>query len=699
MGLNVASSWNAGGSWTQAKYGAKSLYKSQITTKGEDQVQTLKLPFPEITFPKEHLVGGVDKSMVPLQANGRPQYYLEIAILAFPANVAKKKLDTTQIVNLTAYFNPATDEVKWKAPAGEWIIQRFVCSNSGQQLVLPGPNSAGLTIDHFDADAVRAHLNYVFDRLKPALGDFRNTGLKSIYFASYEAKGGVWTPTLPAEFKKLNGYEIIKFLPWIFDKEAFPEITNKRLKTDFSKTLSELMINNLYNTAREVCNPLGLQVNCEAGGPGYPLYNGPAEPLKALGSVDVPRGEFWVNYHVTYKDEKAGNEIDILRVCKEVSAASHIYQKGIVEEESFTSFQQYQEGPADMKPFADRAFCEGMNRVVFHGFSHVPDGQGKPGNSYHAGTQFNDQLTWWPKAKPFVSYLTRLSAVFQQSKFVADVLYYYGDKVPNTAAAKNSRFIVGGGFDYEVVNTEILLNGLTVKDGKLHLSNGAEFVVLALNDEDKMNATVLAKLNELALKGAKIVGVQPKAVEEFMHYPKSDALNERIFKTIWSNETNLSTIAIGKIPAIYMAVKPIDVLNALNVKPDINYADKDSFLIDFIHYQKDVNDIYFVRNNSNHVQTRLIGFRQTGKVPELWNPQTGEIIRSPMYNQSDVYTNIQLSFPAYGSFLLVFREGNEIPSFSSVISKNQLPVNIQYTPEGIWIEEIGKYELKSAKGT
>ena len=64
---------------------------------------------------------------------------------------------------------------------------------------------------------------------------------------------------------------------------------------DFRKTLSEMMISNLYKQAREICNSYGLLINCEAGGPGYPLYNGPAEPLKALGALDLPRGEFCVN--------------------------------------------------------------------------------------------------------------------------------------------------------------------------------------------------------------------------------------------------------------------------------------------------------------------------------------------------------------------------------------------------------------------
>jgi len=102
-----------------------------------------------------------------------------------------------------------------------------------------------------------------------------------------------------------------------------------------------LIINNLYKNAKELCNKYGLKINCEAGGPGYPLYNGPAEPLKALGALDIPRGEFWIN-HSRYYQDNTKDSIDILRVVKEVAAASHIYEKGIVEQEAFTSFQTFQ---------------------------------------------------------------------------------------------------------------------------------------------------------------------------------------------------------------------------------------------------------------------------------------------------------------------------------------------------------------------
>jgi hypothetical protein len=481
---------------------------------------------------------------------------------------------------------------------------------------------------------VETHLMYFIDKLQPVLGDFRETALKSFYLASYEARGFVWTSSLSDEFKNLNGYSIDKFIPLFFSKDYFPEETNKMIDTDFKKTLSELMINNLYRKTQEICSQYGLQINCEAGGPGYPLYNGPAEPLKALGSLDIPRGEFWVNHSRYYKAPNGIDSIDILNVVKEVAAASNIYEKGIVEEEAFTSFQHWQAGPFDIKPEGDRAFCEGMNRVVFHGFSHNITGSGFPGYVYHAGTHINDKRAWWAKVKPFISYMSRLSAVFQETDFVADAVWYYGDKVPNSATAKNTHFSVGAGYDYEVINTDILLNNLSVQNGKLTLTNGAEFSVLALENEELINPKVLLKVKELAENGAKITGAKPKGVTDIKNSPVTKAEGKKMIDELWKNSSP-SAFQPNETGKIYAGISSKEILQKLDIPSDLDYPDKETFLIDYIHYQKGETDFYFLRNTSPEWISRDVGFRQQNTAPEIWNPVSGEIAPVTILNRKE----------------------------------------------------------------
>ncbi len=413
VGLNMASSWNAGGAWITPENSAKSLYFSQRQV-GPGDTGPIKLPFPEIS---EKNAAGKKRFLV-YQSNGRPAFYQEVAIVGVPLRQGHPSRDPREFLDLSSRFDAQTEELNW-VPTGDWIIYRYGCANSGERLKQPSAHSVGPIIDHFDAQATEAHFTYVIEKLIQTMGDLRATALKSLYLASYEATGFVWTTSLPDLFAAINGYEVARFLPVIFEPTAFAEPVASKVKRDLQRTLSELMITNFYQRARAVANRYGLKINSESGGPGLPLHNVPAEPLRALGAMDLPRGEFWVNHS---RFNEAG--IDMSRVVKEVSAAAHLYGRGIVEEEAFTTFQHWQEGPFDLKPYGDRAFAEGMNRVVIHGFSHSPDSFGSPGIAYHAGTHFNDRRVWFSKIRPFNDYLARTSFVLQESEFVADVLYY-----------------------------------------------------------------------------------------------------------------------------------------------------------------------------------------------------------------------------------------------------------------------------------
>lgn len=676
VGLGLASSWNAGGSWVTPQQAAKTLYYARIKILGAE-LQTIKLPFPTITPDKQ----GKPRPIV-YRSDGKPAYYEDVAVLALPAGVTSA-LDTTKILNLTAFFDPNTETLSWKAPAGDWEIYRYVCSNSGEQLIRPSQNSAGPIIDHFDSTATRMHLTYFIDRLKPLVGDFRKSALKYLYLASYEAKEFTWTPTLPAAFKKLNGYDLYKFLPAIFNKGWYQPEVAERFQYDMDKAFSELMINNHYRKAKEICNSNGLKIISESGGPGH-LHHIPVETLKALGSLDIPRGEYWYN-RTFFMEADKDSLVDMIWLVKEIAAASHIYKRGLVEEESFTSYWDWQEGPFNLKPLADRAFCEGMNRLVIHGFPHNPTGTGFPGIAYFAGTHFNDKQVWWPNIRPFTDYLGRVSHLLQKASFVSDVLYYYGEKVPNLIPPKNTRFVVGPGYDYEIVNTEILLKELTVENGDLVLPGVGRYKVLTIGNEETTNPDVLKKLKWLAEKGAIIVGQQPKGAAGLHQQPEANQQVQALATPLWTNERFVkNTRTTGKI---YANTSPLEVLKALGIPADVDYtgqkADQRHTPIDYIHYQYQGQSFYFIRNTTDQWVSQLCSFRQAGQTPELWDPVSGDVISVPTYTRAGQVTKVPISLPPYGSYFVVFSDQTAASPARPVAARGANPSTMTFTQQGI----------------
>jgi len=634
VGLNLASSWNAGGSWVEPRFASKTLYfsKTTLTASGAGKI---KLPFPVITPDR----AGKPRP-IKYGKDGKPEFREEIAVIAVPSG-SRNLADTNSILNLSAHFDPKTETLKWKVPAGEWDVYRYICSNSGEQLIRPSENSAGPIIDHFDSTATEMHLMYFINKLKPLFGDFSQTALKNLYLASYEAKEFAWTSSLPAAFRKLNGYDLYKSLPAVYDQHFFAMKTAEKFNTDFSKTFSELMIKNHYGKAKQISNKYGLKIISEAGGPGH-LHHIPVETLKALGALDVPRGEYW--YNRTFF--KADSLIDYIWLVKEIAAASHIYKQRIVEEESFTSYWDWQEGPADLKVIADRAFCEGMNRLVVHGFPHNPTEMGLPGIAYFAGTHYNDRNTWWPKIKPFNDYLSRISYILQNARFVADVLYYYGDDIPNLIPPKNAVFKVGDGYDYEVVNTEILLRDLNVEKGEWVLPGVGRYKVLTIGRDKQIGKDALEKLDRLQ----KLGGI----------------------------------LATENIP------------DKLNLPPDFSYTDQTTGAIDYIHYDTPKQDFYLLRNTTDQWISRKCAFRQQNRVPEMWDPVTGEISVINIYQQKGRQVEIPVTLPPHGSTFVVFSIGSGQPVYAEILSSDKNPPMMSYHNNQTYVFENASYEL--AKG-
>src|SRR5690606_17804143 len=148
------------------EHAAKTLYVSKTVVSSSGNQDEFTIPFPI----NEKNAKGNEKRIV-FDADGRPVYNKEVAVLAIPLDSETSYLDTARIIDVSVHLSAADDQLTWKAPKGNWEIHRYVCSNTGEQLLLPSPNSIGPILDHFDADATEAHFMYFIDRLQSRLGD------------------------------------------------------------------------------------------------------------------------------------------------------------------------------------------------------------------------------------------------------------------------------------------------------------------------------------------------------------------------------------------------------------------------------------------------------------------------------------------------------------------------------------------------
>jgi hypothetical protein len=609
IGMVASSGWNAGGSWVSPDWAAKALYVSELAVAGAQSFSG-PLPFPEL--PEE----------CPTGDDGRPVFSKEIAVLAIPDYPDQKIKTLSKIVVLNKNYDGTT--LTWDVPEGNWKILRFVCSNTGQSLIVPSPNSDGLFIDFFDPEATKRHLGHILDRLGITPENASQSGLSYLEFDSMELSEAIpWTDVMGSIFESHHDYDVLPFLPALAGWEL-PD-GNESFLYDFTKTVSDQIIFSHYTTGSEFLADYGMDLVAEAGGPGPPIWDScPVDALKALGNVSIPRGEFWVR-----------NRHNIFLI-KEVASASHIYGLDIVDAESFTTWRRWKDAPHALKQHVDRAFCEGLNSVTFHTFANTRPEHGLPGRAYHAGSDINPMTTWWQQAAPFMEYLARCSSLLRQGLFAADVAWYYGDKAPNFFPEyqkdPGSPEVNGlsAGYDFDVINTDVLLNRMDVSGGNLRLPDGLTYKLLVLPDISDIPADVVTKVESLIAAGARVLIQNPAIAQSIQGAALSD-----------------------------MSID--DALRKMSVAEDfIGDSDK----LDFIHRKIGESEVYFVRNKTDEALSETCEFRATSSQPEYWDPVTTQQYRFADATASNGRTTLNLNLPAYGSCFIVFgTESRELPKY------------------------------------
>ncbi|MBD0296297.1 MAG: glycosyl hydrolase family 43, partial [Flavisolibacter sp.] len=136
----------------------------------------------------------------------------------------------------------------------------------------------------------------------------------------------------------------------------------------------------------------------------------------------------------------------------------------------------------------------------------------------------------------------------------------------------------------------------------------------------------------------------------------NDAELKNITREIWGdldgNTRKERTAGAGKV---FWGQPLSSLLNQLNIKPDFEFSSPNAAIINYIHRKIGDSDVYFVANPFRKQQEVVAAFRITGKKPELWNPDTGEITPIEVYDRADGRTKVPLQFDPAGSFFIVFR--------------------------------------------
>jgi len=679
---------SSGGPWIKPDQGMQFLTWSETGFKGPGRFEG-RLPLPATKEASYHDIAVYAMKRPSDEANGAGFRLENIRIkAAFERGDRIDPTDTaappdavtpTSDVQILTRSLPADGSILWDAPAGDWVIMRMGYTPTGETNHPAPLTGRGLECDKLSRAALDTHWAGMMGPIVKEAGKLAGTTLNDCLIDSYEVGTQNWSPQFREEFQKRRGYDPLPYLPVVSGRVIESTEVSERFLWDLRHTICDLFSDNYYGYLADICHNNGLIFSTE------PYGNGEFNNLQIGGDADIPMGEFWV-----------GN--GAIETTKLASSAGHIYGHPIIGAESFTAdtpHARWTMDPYGMKALGDSVFTLGVNRFIFHRYAHQPWMNLRPGMTMGPwGTNLERTITWWEQGAAWMHYLARCQYLLQSGKFVADVAYFIGDDAPNDVPMLKGNAIPEG-YDYDGIDSTTLQK-FAVKDGRLTLPSGTTYRVLVLPESKWMTPESARKIRDLVAAGATIFGRRFAKSPSLNGFPKCDSDVTATGDELWgaSGGVEQSPRAVGK-GQVYWGKPIAEILPEIAGAPDCDLVSGRPKSMVWIHRHTDDGDVYFVSNQRYQPEEFTIAFRQVGKSPELWNPQTGAIFPAPVWRVVNGKTYVTLQMSAADSVFVVFRSPAKSPHIAGI----ELIGERQYaTTVPVIIIESARYEAVDGAG-
>jgi hypothetical protein len=304
-----------------------------------------------------------------------------------------------------------------EAATGPRVVLLAYSRLTGQNVKRAAAGAEGPVLDHYSAAATEAHLQAVGD---PMLDAVPAELVGSVFCDSLEVYGADWTPTLPAEFARRRGYDILPLLHLLIVEG--PDAA--RVRADYHRTLVELFEENFVAVCRRWAAGRGVPFRIQS-------YGTPPASVSSYRFADLFEGEGWGWLTISQT--------------RWASSAAHLYGRTVVSAEAWTWVHSpsFRATPLDLKGEAHEHLLNGVNQLIGHGWPYSPTDAPGLGWFFYASGALDDRNPWWPAMPELARYLSRLCWLLQQGEAVADVALY----VPNEDLFATMGRAQGGSLD------------------------------------------------------------------------------------------------------------------------------------------------------------------------------------------------------------------------------------------------------------
>jgi len=502
-----------------------------------------------------------------------------------PASYQRLRIDDGRIM-----INPGT---------GPRVVLLAYARLTGQNVKRAAVGAEGPVLDHYSTAATEAHLRVVGD---PMLDAVPADLVGSVFCDSLEVYGSDWTRTLPAEFARRRGYDMLPVLYRLTVDEA----EAGQLRADYHHTLAELYEDNFVAVCQRWAAGRGVPFRIQS-------YGTPPATVSSYRFADQFEGEGWGWREITQT--------------RWASSAAHLYGRTVVSAEVWTWVHSpsFRATPLDLKGEAHEHLLNGVNQLVGHGWPYSPADASSLGWFFYAAGALDDRNPWWPAMSELTGYLGRLCWLLQQGEPVSDIALY----VPNRDLFVIMGAAQGGSLDPwreatrripRTIPAAIRAVGLDydlIDDEALTVTPPDRYRAVVVPVTTMITDATAAWLEKVIATGGSVI-----MIDSTVTVPDAVAVN-----------------ADGLGDALVAAVSPD--LGILPPTPDIG----------FVHRRLEDTKIYVVINTGPLTRTFSVAPRTSARTYEQWDALSGRVLRAGAMSEV-----IELTLHPYEATVIVLSE-------------------------------------------
>lgn len=681
VSISFTSGWKFGGSWVPPTQRSKILTRSWVDVEGPADFDQ-ELPSYKPPTRKTVRVGWAGFLNYAFHSNAPDENEIVAVVVG---KVSGDRLDADSLVDLTSKIEK--NRLRWTIPAGQWRLMVFRLKYTGELNAttqnFPRPQ---WVIDHFSKQAVRDYCDHLGGIYYQAFGEQFGKTLDTLFCDSFEVMVFPdtihWSNTALKEFSVYKGYDLARYLPAVWWNIG--ELTPK-VRYDVNDFLGWLGLDAFYESFINWSGRHNVQARIQ------PYFLFTAEVIQGAGMTPRPEMEVTTDRFAI-----------ILNPRKSVAAGGHLYGHRIVSAEAYTflHLQRYRSTMEQLKIATDAFLRDGVTQFYNHGYMYSPEMYVAPSRDVPWANRISHWNVWWKYYHHLADYIGRCCFLLRQGEFAGDVLIYspqstvwtkkvvFGNSSRIMPYGNLGKTLVANGYDFDPVNDDVLQNRAHVENGHIRVRD-LSYRFLILPRTTAVPVATMEFFRQFVLGGGVVIALDelPSVSVGMNNYAQNDARVRQIVTELFGPDGKGKAHQGGgrtcfipdyKIPNFEVATRTFspdsqpykptplltapqqEMLRALRdyLAPDFALAgNEQSNGLTFLHRRLGSDDIYFVTNLQPEPSHTKVTFRVPGKVPEQWDPMTGQVSPVFVFQTHAAGVEIPVHLEPYASTLFIFRSG------------------------------------------